>query len=264
MRIFLEDVIDSGEEVDLVILRDLFLNKRAVSKDGEELETFMTKLGLSEYSRSLAEAKVSLEDLPSANLEELQSKLKWSAAPFSRLAQALAERRSDELEELRSRVAYLEAENAKLKDDEPPAYLLCPISHELMQEPVVTADGHTYEKRAIERWLKGHASSPITGLELSNKVLRPNYALKSALQIYQEKKASLQPKTCRNLYETVYGHHLGDDVLCELSNSERLELSVKAQELLSQPSCKRQSRRTQSQTGQNIAQRIERLSSLAR
>mmetsp|Transcript_15948 Transcript_15948/g.29199 ORF Transcript_15948/g.29199 Transcript_15948/m.29199 type:complete len:265 (+) Transcript_15948:242-1036(+) len=264
MRIFLEDIIDSGVYADLDILRDLIYNKRLLSKDGGRLEALMLRLGLTDYLDSLLDTKLEFDDLVTSNFQELQALLKWPAAPFSKLVQAIAELRSAELEELREKLVKLEAEHAKLKDDDPPAYLLCPISHELMQEPVVTADGHTYEKRAIERWLKNHASSPITGLELSNKVLRPNFALKSALQSYMEKRASIQPSTCRNLYETAYGHHLGESILVDLSNTERLELSMKAQELLTQPSCKRSSRRTQSQSGQNIAQRIERLSSLAR
>ena len=32
-------------------------------------------------------------------------------------------------------------------------HLLCPITQEIMTEPVVAADGHTYEKKAIEAWL---------------------------------------------------------------------------------------------------------------
>ena len=33
------------------------------------------------------------------------------------------------------------------------AELVCPITHELMQDPVLTADGHAYERAAILRWL---------------------------------------------------------------------------------------------------------------
>ena len=46
-----------------------------------------------------------------------------------------------------------EEENAKQetsknerKEDEPPAEFLCPITRELMQDPVCTSDGHTYER----------------------------------------------------------------------------------------------------------------------
>ena len=33
-----------------------------------------------------------------------------------------------------------------------PNVFLCPISQEVMAEPVVAADGHSYEKTEIEKW----------------------------------------------------------------------------------------------------------------
>ena len=44
----------------------------------------------------------------------------------------------------------------------PPAFI-CPITQELMEEPVVTQDGQTYERHAIEYWLRDHDTSPLTG-----------------------------------------------------------------------------------------------------
>ena len=37
----------------------------------------------------------------------------------------------------------------KIRDE-----FICPITYELMREPIVASDGHTYEKSAIEKWLK--------------------------------------------------------------------------------------------------------------
>jgi hypothetical protein len=36
----------------------------------------------------------------------------------------------------------------------PPPAFLCPISHELMSDPVVACDGHTYERKAIAEWIQ--------------------------------------------------------------------------------------------------------------
>lgn len=60
---------------------------------------------------------------------------------------------------------------------------LCPITHEPMVDPVMTADGQTYERTAIEAWLQrctgedGHTlpTSPLTGEPLKDTTLRPNY-----------------------------------------------------------------------------------------
>jgi hypothetical protein len=46
----------------------------------------------------------------------------------------------------------------KIRDE-----FICPITYELMREPVVASDGHTYEKAAIEKWLKTHQISPRNG-----------------------------------------------------------------------------------------------------
>lgn len=59
---------------------------------------------------------------------------------------------------------------------------LCPITSEQMNNPVVAADGHTYEKSAITRWFLTSDKSPLTGLVLPHKDLAPNYSLLSSLQ----------------------------------------------------------------------------------
>lgn len=41
----------------------------------------------------------------------------------------------------------------ELAGEAPEEALECPITHELMSDPVVAADGHTYERAAIQRSL---------------------------------------------------------------------------------------------------------------
>jgi hypothetical protein len=48
--------------------------------------------------------------------------------------------------------------------------LRCPISLELMQDPVIALDGHTYEREAIEKWFECSNSSPLTNEKLDSKV----------------------------------------------------------------------------------------------
>lgn len=56
--------------------------------------------------------------------------------------------------------------------------VMCPIMHERMQEPVLAADGHTYERQAIEKWMTAHNTSPMTGAPLMHRFLTQNFALK--------------------------------------------------------------------------------------
>ena len=59
---------------------------------------------------------------------------------------------------------------------------LCPIGREIMRDPVNCADGHSYERASIERWLATNNTSPRTGAQLPNKVLIPNHALRSSIE----------------------------------------------------------------------------------
>ena len=59
----------------------------------------------------------------------------------------------------------------------------CPIMQDglPMKDPVVAADGITYERAAIERWFTTRDTSPMTNMLLANKQLTPNYALKAVI-----------------------------------------------------------------------------------
>jgi len=70
----------------------------------------------------------------------------------------------------------------KLKIDFPNEFL-CPITGEIMVDPVTTSGGHTYEWSAISRWFReGNNTDPKTGLKLNNNILYPNHALRSAIR----------------------------------------------------------------------------------
>lgn len=72
--------------------------------------------------------------------------------------------------------------------EETPNEFLCPITCEIMKDPVIATDGHTYERDAITQWFKGgHRRSPKTNQVISN-CLFPNYNLKSLISDYRGKK----------------------------------------------------------------------------
>ena len=69
----------------------------------------------------------------------------------------------------------------------PPQDFTCCITQDLMQDPVIAADGQSYERSAIEEWFyKGHSSSPMTGAPLSHKHLTPNCNLKSQIEAWKQ------------------------------------------------------------------------------
>ena len=68
----------------------------------------------------------------------------------------------------------------------PPNELVCPITQEIMFDPVVASDGRTYERNAIQRWLSTKNTSPMTK-EPIDKTLRTNWAIRSAIQRFLDR-----------------------------------------------------------------------------
>ena len=50
-----------------------------------------------------------------------------------------------------------------------------------MHDPVIAADGYTYERTAIADWLEREVISPVTGEVLSHVWLVPNLVIKSLM-----------------------------------------------------------------------------------
>lgn len=86
-----------------------------------------------------------------------------------------------------------------------PSEFCCPITHEVMSDPVLAAgkeiykatnylsphchlspDGTTYEREAIQKWIfHGNCTSPMTNEILTNHTLTPNLNLRSLIHKYQ-------------------------------------------------------------------------------
>ena len=69
---------------------------------------------------------------------------------------------------------------------EVPNDYVCPITTEMMTDPVTTADGFTYERTAITEWLRTKDTSPLTGAMLESKSLVPNLSLRSMIRGFSE------------------------------------------------------------------------------
>lgn len=50
-----------------------------------------------------------------------------------------------------------------------------------MVEPVIAADGHTYERAAIETWLLENTTSPVTRKDLAHMRLVPNILIRGLI-----------------------------------------------------------------------------------
>ncbi|XP_016503778.1 E3 ubiquitin-protein ligase PUB23-like [Nicotiana tabacum] len=67
---------------------------------------------------------------------------------------------------------------------EVPDYFLCPISMQMMRDPVTTSSGITYDRENIEKWLIKfkNTTCPVTKQELLTIDLTPNHTLRRLIQ----------------------------------------------------------------------------------
>ena len=67
-----------------------------------------------------------------------------------------------------------------------PDALTCSISLDIMQDPVMACDGHTYERAAIEAWLSASPTSPKTGEVLESTTLIPNHSVRQLIDAFHQ------------------------------------------------------------------------------
>ncbi len=85
--------------------------------------------------------------------------------------------------------------------DPPPEDLCCSISHQLMEDPVSVMDGHTFERREVEKWFllrqeeQAEITCPRCGSPLENLTLVPNYSLKSIITKYKQEQIHSKQRT---------------------------------------------------------------------
>lgn len=134
-----------------------------------------------------------LHELAEAKLAELSSP---SSADLPALRRAVEQADflqlvTPTLERCRKRLATLEAdadekrrsrEALGLDKVEPPHEFVCPITFELMHDPVVASDGHSYERKSIEQVIQASGVSPLTRETLNPAILLPNRALRTCIE----------------------------------------------------------------------------------
>ena len=109
-----------------------------------------------------------------------------------------------ELVRARARLKTIERrERLGLESMETPDEFLCPITYEIMTNPVVASDGHSYERAAIEQYYaqEGNRTSPLTRaqLEIDGGRLRlfPNIALRKRIDDYEAEMESVAERAAR-------------------------------------------------------------------
>uniref|UniRef100_A0A2C9VCA8 RING-type E3 ubiquitin transferase n=1 Tax=Manihot esculenta TaxID=3983 RepID=A0A2C9VCA8_MANES len=108
------------------------------------------------------------------------------------------------LEELKKK----SSDSLKVIDDNAivPDEFKCPISRELMADPVVLATGQTYDRAFILRWLNdGHRTCPQTRQVLSHTILTPNHLVREMISHWCEKHGVEVPRLISDVEDNVVG-----------------------------------------------------------
>jgi hypothetical protein len=104
---------------------------------------------------------------------------------------------------------------------------LCPITHEVMTDPVSDNDGISYERNAILEWLsRGNTTSPVSRRPLSPADLRPNLALRALIEESgggSNAAADPQPTTVGQKPDPI---HVSVSKVCGHPNTYHVQLST--------------------------------------
>jgi serine/threonine protein kinase len=71
-------------------------------------------------------------------------------------------------------------------EDDMPRSFFCPVTGEVLVDPVLAGDGHTYERRAIQEWLRRSGQSPVTRHPLDEASLQPNIAMRNVIREWND------------------------------------------------------------------------------
>jgi DNA repair exonuclease SbcCD ATPase subunit len=97
------------------------------------------------------------------------------------------EHRLTEGAKMATRMGFFKVEEKELFDEEIPDGFKCPITQEIMKDPVILETGQTYEREAIEKWLQEKRTDPATGQQLSSVMLIPNISLRKNIDEWRHK-----------------------------------------------------------------------------
>lgn len=161
-----------------ILMNNLKNNRKRVSdwKIDDTLK-WLDEIGLSPLIKKANAISLTGRQLLSLSEDELANKLD-------------IEQDEETAEAFKTQLYWLKREDSNsieisIDDTEIPHEYLCPITHEIMKEPVQCSDGFTYEKAAINEWfLCGKYTSPMTNKPLQNTSFTPNVTLRNTIYTF--------------------------------------------------------------------------------
>ncbi|XP_058808346.1 E3 ubiquitin-protein ligase CHIP [Phymastichus coffea] len=145
-----------------------------------ELQSYLNRLIVQDAEKSLAELKE--RECSSDNNKKDGDGECITDSKITLLRQEIEEKKDTSLAQLNDMFAKVDDNRRKR---EVPDYLCGKISFEILQEPVITPSGITYERKDIEEHLQrvGHFD-PVTRVRLTQDQLIPNLAMKEVVDVF--------------------------------------------------------------------------------
>lgn len=143
-----------------------------------ELQSYLNQLIVEDAERSLA----ALKEQETTKETNGKSEGEGMSNEFTRKKEEIEEKRDSCMAQLNDLFAKVDERRRKR---EVPDYLCGKISFEILQEPVITPSGITYERKDIEEHLQrvGHFD-PVTRVRLTQDQLIPNLAMKEVVDTF--------------------------------------------------------------------------------
>ncbi|XP_017790319.1 PREDICTED: E3 ubiquitin-protein ligase CHIP [Habropoda laboriosa] len=143
-----------------------------------ELQSYLNQLIAEDAEQSIA----ALKEQEAAKDADSKAEGEAASSEFIRKKEEIEEKRDTYMTHLNDLFAKVDERRRKR---EVPDYLCGKISFEILQEPVITPSGITYERKDIEEHLQrvGHFD-PVTRVRLTQDQLIPNLAMKEVVDTF--------------------------------------------------------------------------------
>ncbi|KVI06875.1 Armadillo [Cynara cardunculus var. scolymus] len=180
------------ESPDLQLQTDLAIVKKGKEPDLETVKRLSEKLHLTTIN-DLRSESVAIHDLVISTVGDHEN--------FLETASFLLKKINDYVMQVNPAHDSPDREKRFTRHRSPviPDDFRCPISLELMKDPVIVSTGQTYERSCIQKWLDaGHKTCPKTQQTLLHTALTPNYVLKSLIALWCDSNGIELPKSQGN------------------------------------------------------------------
>lgn len=160
-----------------------YLSKNVIDWTTNDVVSWFEGIGLKDIAVNALNTSLNGQKLLTLPIENICSGLD--------IDDEISEKLSKELKWLRQ--GNLSSDFFNKNYDDIPDEFLCPITHEIMMEPVVCTDGFTYERRAIVEWfMAGKLTSPMTNERLSSTSFKMNNDIRNKIHDFLDVNMNLE------------------------------------------------------------------------